>query len=299
MTDLLIFISAPPLWGQALINGIIVGALFALAAYGMALVWGVTNIINIAQGEFVILGGYVTFILHNYGLHPLLGIPLSALALYGLGWILYKTIIFRVTGQDLFISLLATFGISIVIQQSMNSLFGPDVQVVNVQLGTLFLWDSQIAVPFVRLLALVICLIIAVLTVQFMQRTRTGQAIRATAQNPRAALVLGIDTERIYATVFAINAALCGAAGSLAVMTFTIHPYTGLPYTVRSFMIVILAGLGNLPGVIMAAMGVGVVEELADYILGTEFRLAVIFSLLVLILVWRSRVLARKRQYLR
>ena len=299
MTDLLIFLSAPPLWAQAFINGIIVGSLFALAAYGMALVWGVTNIINVAQGEFVILGGYITLMLYKWGFHPLFGVPLAAALLYALGWALYKTIIFRVTGRDLFISLLATFGISIVIQQTMNLFFGPDVQLVDVDLGTLFLWDYQVVVPYTRLLILLVCALIAVIIVLFMQRTRTGQAIRATAQNPRAALVLGIDTEHIYATTFAINAALCGAAGALAVMSFTIHPYVGLPYTVRSFMIVILAGLGNLPGVIVAAMSVGVIEDLSDYILGAEFRLAVIFSLLVIILVWRSRVLARKREYLR
>ncbi len=299
MDGLILFATAPPLWTQALINGIIVGALFALAAYGMALVWGVMNIINVAQGEFVILGGYITYSVHQLGFPPLTGILVAPLLLFVLGWLLYRMIIFRVVDRDLFVSLLATFGISIVIQQAMNLGFGPDVRVVDAKLGTLFFWDDRVVVPYIRILALFVGALFAVLTVLFMRKSRIGRAIRATAQNARAARVLGIDTDHVYAITYGINAALCGAAGALAVMTFTIHPYIGLPYTVRSFMVVILAGLGNLPAVFVSAIGIGVAEEVADYVLGTEFRLAFIFSLLVVILVWRSRMMARKRQYLK
>ena len=102
-----------------------------------------------------------------------------------------------------------------------------------------------------------------------------------------------------YAATFGINAALCGVAGSLISITFTLHPYVGLPYTVRSFMIVIVAGLGNLPGVALSGMGLGVFEEFADYILGTEFRIGAVFMLLVFILVYRRFVLSRKREYLK
>ena len=109
-----------------------------------------------------------------------------------------------------------------------------------------------------------------------MKKSKLGRAIRATAQNARAAKILGVDTEKVYAATFGINAALCGVAGALISITFTIHPYMGLPYTIRSFMIVIVAGLGNLPGVAISGMGLGVFEEFADYILGTEFRLSLI-----------------------
>jgi len=112
-------------------------------------------------------------------------------------------------------------------------------------------------------------------------------------------LVTGVDTEKVYAATFGINAALCGVAGALISITFTLHPYVGLPYTVRSFMIVIIAGLGNLPGVALSGMGLGVFEEFADYILGTEFRIGSVFLLLVLILVYRRFKLSRKREYLK
>ena len=133
----------------------------------------------------------------------------------------------------------------------------------------------------------------------YMKKSKLGRAIRATAQNARAAKILGVDTEKVYAATFGINAALCGVAGALISITFTIHPYMGLPYTIRSFMIVIVAGLGNLPGVAMSGMGLGVFEEFADYILGTEFRIGSVFLLLVLILVYRRFKLSRKREYLK
>ncbi len=109
----------------------------------------------------------------------------------------------------------------------------------------------------------------------------------------------GVNTDRVYATTFAINAALCGVAGALVAMTFTIHPYIELQHTVRSFMIVSVAGVGNLLGVIASAFGLGIAEELSDYVLGAEFRLAFVFSLLVAILVFRNWQLMRKRLYLK
>ncbi|MFQ5786278.1 MAG: branched-chain amino acid ABC transporter permease, partial [Alphaproteobacteria bacterium] len=112
MDNLDILFQAPILSVQLLLDGILVGAIFALAAYGMALVWGVMNVINIAQGEFVILGGFVTVYLSEIDVHPLLSVPVAAAALFIFGWAVYRLVVFRVVDKDLFISLLATFGIS-------------------------------------------------------------------------------------------------------------------------------------------------------------------------------------------
>ena len=118
-----------------------------------------------------------------------------------------------------------------------------------------------------------------------MRRSRLGQAIRATAQNARAARILGIDTDRVYAMTYALNAAICGAAGALVAMTWVIQPFGGLIYTVRSFMIVVVAGLGNLAGVIAAALGLGMAEQFVGFMLGAQFQVAFVFGLLVVILV--------------
>lgn len=294
LDNLRLLADAPWLVVQALFDGIMVGALFALVAYGMALVWGVMKIINIVQGELVIIGGYIAYYLYDAGIHPLWGLPVAGVLLFALGWLLYETVIRRVVDRDVFVSILATFGLSILLQQLMNQFFGADVRLANAGFGTLT-FTSGLALPVIRIIGFVACALFAVLIVLFMRGTRTGMAIRATAQNARAAGIVGIRTHTAYAFTYALNAAICGVAGALIAMTFTIHPYIGLPYTVRSFMIVVMAGLGNLPGVILAGTGLGFAEQMADYVLGTEFRLAFIFSLLVVTLVVRNRRLARMR----
>ena len=276
--DLLIF-QAPILIVQASMDGILIGILFALIAYGMALQWGVMNIINIAQGDLVILGGYIAYTMYLAGIHPGWGVIVSPIIMYFVGWGLYKLVINKVVDRDLFISILATFGIAIVMQQLMNFIFGADVVVAQSEYGTTMLFDNSVTLPNSKIFAAAISVIYAIALVIYMKKSRLGRAIRATAQNARAAKILGVDTEKVYAATFGINAALCGVAGALISITLTLHPYVGLPYTVRSFMIVIVAGLGNLPAVAISGMGLGLFEEFADYILGTEFRIGAVFML--------------------
>ncbi len=296
--DLLIF-QAPILIVQASMDGILLGILFALIAYGMALQWGVMNIINIAQGELVIMGGYIAYFMYTAGIHPAFGVIVSPIIMFFVGWGLYKLVINKIVDRDLFISILATFGISILAQQLMNFIFGADVVVAQSNFGTTMLFDNSVTLPNSKIFSALVSIVFAIVLVLYMKKSRLGRAIRATAQNSRAAKILGVDTEKVYAATFGINAALCGIAGSLIAITFTLHPYVGLPYTVRSFMIVIIAGLGNLPAVAISGMGLGVFEEFADYILGTEFRIGSVFMLLVLILVYRRFKLSRKREYLK
>jgi branched-chain amino acid transport system permease protein len=296
--DLLIF-QAPILIVQASMDGILIGILFALIAYGMALQWGVMNIINIAQGDLVILGGYIAYTMYLVGIHPGWGVIVSPIIMYFVGYGLYKLVINKVVDRDLFISILATFGIAIVMQQLMNFIFGADVVVAQSEYGTTMLFDNSVTLPNSKIFAAVISVIYAIALVIYMKKSRLGRAIRATAQNARAAKILGVDTEKVYAATFGINAALCGVAGALISITLTLHPYVGLPYTVRSFMIVIIAGLGNLPAVAISGMGLGLFEEFADYILGTEFRIGAVFMLLVFILVYRRFKLSKKREYLK
>ena len=295
--DFLIF-KAPILMVQASMDGVLLGILFALIAYGMALQWGVMNIINIAQGELVIMGGYIAYFMYTAGIHPAYGVIVSPIIMFFVGWFLYKSIIFRVVDRDLFISILATFGISILTQQLMNFVFGADVVVAQSNFGTTILFDNSVSLPNAKIFSALVSIIFAIALVMYMKKSKLGRAIRATAQNSKAAKILGVDTQKVYAATFGINAALCGVAGSLIAITFTLHPYVGLPYTVRSFMIVIIAGLGNLPAVALSGIGLGVFEEFADYILGTEFRIGAVFLLLVLILVYRRFKLSRKREYL-
>jgi branched-chain amino acid transport system permease protein len=299
MGNLDLLFQAPVLNVQLVVDGVLAGAIFALAAYGMALVWGVMKIINVAQGEFVMLGGYITLFILEAGASPFLGIPLAAAAMFLLGWLAYRLVIFRIVERDLFTSLLATFGLAILLQQLANQQFGADVRTVSSGLGTYLLFQGMVTISQTKLMAFCLTAALGLCLLVFLKQTRMGQAIRATSQNPRAARILGIDTDRVYAMTFALNAAICGAAGALVSMTWIIHPYLGLAYTIRSFMIVVVAGLGNIAGVIVSALGLGVAENFASFLLGAEYQNAFIFSLLVFILLFRSYRLGQQRKYLK
>jgi branched-chain amino acid transport system permease protein len=299
MDNISLLIQAPSILGQLVLDGLLAGAIFALAAYGLALVWGVMNIINVAQGEFVILGGYVTYTLYDkFGINPLWTVPVAFMVLYVVGWILYKLIINRLVDRDLFTSLLATFGISILLQQLMNQVFGADVVGADAGLGSAILFNGSIVIAKIKFVSFALALICGVLLVVVLKRSRLGQAIRATAQDARAARIMGVDTDKVYAATFSLNAAICGIAGALVVMTWVIHPFIGLVYTVRSFMIVIIAGLGNLAAVVASGLGLGALENVAGFVLGAEFQSAFIFGMLVVILVVRNAMVRRKRQVL-
>jgi branched-chain amino acid transport system permease protein len=298
MTDLAVLIQSPELNLQLVVDGLLAGAIFALAAYGMALVWGVMNLINVAQGELVMLGGYIVIWLAGKGVPPMLAVPAAAAVMYCVGWGLYRIVIFRLIERDLFVSVLATFGLSIVLQQLANLAFGANVRTLDAGLGSLFL-AGGLVVPKIKLAAFAAALVLGASLMLFLRYSRRGQAIRATAQNARAARVLGVDTDRIYASTFALNAAICGAAGGLVAMTWIIHPYLGLPYTVRAFMIVVVAGLGSMLPVLGAGGGLGIAENYAGFLLGTEYQTAFLYALLVVILVSRNLMLRRHRGYLR
>jgi branched-chain amino acid transport system permease protein len=141
--------------------------------------------------------------------------------------------------------------------------------------------------------------LLAAAVIIFMRNSRMGQAIRATAQDPRAARLLGIDTDKVYSFTFCLNAAICGAAGALIAMIWVIQPFYGITYSVRAFVIVTAAGFGNLPGVIAAGLGMGIIEQYGGFVLGAEFQQAIVVGLLVLVLIIRQVQQARVRQVVR
>ena len=296
MDNLSLLAQMPVLNVQLLLDGLFIGAIFALAAYGLALVWGVMNVKNLAQGDFVIMGGYIAWFLSTWGIHPILGLPLAIVIMFGFGWVVYITIISRVIGKDLFTSLLATFGLALVISQLLNLAFGPEVQAAESGFEINSFFDGMVTVANIKFISLVLAGLLASMVITFMKFSRMGQAIRATSQDPRAAKVMGIDTERIYAFTFALNAAICGAAGALISMIWVIQPFFGIAYSIRSFVIVTAAGLGNLPGVIIAGLGLGVAEIYSGFVFGAELQQFTVVGLLVAILGRRQIQQSRPRQ---
>ena len=296
MDNISLLTMAPVLNVQLLVDGLLIGAIFALVAYGLALVWGVTNVKNLAQGDFVMMGGYIAYAMTLAGIHPFLALPVAIVLMFAFGWLIYKTVIYRVVDKDLFTSLLATFGIAIVVQQLLNLIFGPEVKIAESGFGIGEYLDGGLTVSNIKVIAFFLALALALVVVLFMKKSRMGQAIRATSQNARAARIMGIDTDKVYAITFALNAAICGAAGVLISMIWVIQPYFGTSYSIRAFVIVTAAGLGNLPGVIMAGLGLGALEEFGSFILGAEFQQAIVVGLLLVILVIRQIQQSRHRQ---
>ena len=284
---------------KIILDGVMIGALFALAAYGLALVWGVMNVKNLAQGDFVITGGYVAWWLSGKGLPPLLGVPIAFVVLWGIGWVIYKLVISRVIERDLFTSLLATFGLAIMIAQLLNLMFGSDTQSVQLQYDTLYFFNGFVDVPIAKLIGVLMAISLAAAIIIFMKTSRMGQAIRATAQDARAARVLGIDTDKVYAFTFSLNSAICGAAGAIIVMVWVIQPFYGISYSIRAFVIVTAAGLGNLPGVIAAGLGIGAAEQYGAHIFGIGYQQAVAVLLLLMVLMVRMLQQRRMRQSLK
>ena len=295
----LLFFYAPVMNVQMLLDGIFIGAVFALAAYGLALVWGVMNVKNLAQGDFVIMGGYLAFSLYNVGVGPIVALPIVASVMFVFGWISYLLIIKRVIDNDMFVSLLATFGLSLFLQQVMNLIYGPEVQTIDSKFPIATMFDSFVTVPMAKVVSLLLAAGFAAIIVVFMKKSRTGQAIRATAQDPRAARVLGINTDRIYAFTFSLNAAICGVAGVLVSIIWVLQPFYGIVYSLRTFAIVTAAGLGNLPAVISVSFVLGWVEQYAGIIMGAEWQIAAAVMVLLGVLVWRQIQLRRQRQVVR
>jgi len=289
---------APLLNLQLLIDGLLIGSIFALAAYGLALVWGVMNIKNLAQGDFVIMGGYIAFTLSEspFNLHPILSIPIIFVLMFVFGWVLYKTIIRRVIERDLFTSLLATFGLAIVIQQLINLAYGPDVQTIRSEMAIREFFEGEVTIADIKFVSFILAMIMGLMITMFMKKSRMGRAIRATSQNARAARIMGINTDRVYAFTFSLNAAICGIAGVLISMIWVIQPFFGMTHSIRAFVIVTSAGFGNLIGVILSALGLGAVEQFSGFILGAEFQQATVVGLLVGVLIIRQIIQGRQRQ---
>jgi branched-chain amino acid transport system permease protein len=296
LENISILTAAPAINLGLLIDGLLVGAIFAVAAYGLALVWGVMNVKNLAQGDFIMLGGYIAWSLGRHGIHPLFGVPLAFVLLWGIGYVIYYLVVRKVITRDLFTSLLATFGIAICIQQSLNLIFGPDTQSAQANLPTWQFADGLVSIAATRLIGFCLAVVLAVAVVLFMKNSRMGQAIRATAQDARAARVLGIEPEKVYAFTFSLNAAICGAAGALVALVWNVQPFLGTTYSIRLFVIVTAAGVGNLPGVIAAGFGMGVFEQFGGFLVGAEFQQALIVILLLGVLSFRILQLRRIRQ---
>jgi len=276
------------LLAQILANGILLGGLYAVMALGLALVWGVLNIVNLAHGAFIMLGAYAAWHLYTYlGIDPFLGLPLTALLLFVLGYALQRGLLNLVVRAPMFNTLLITFGLEVVLTYLAQLAFSADFRTINPPYAGSNVQFGGVVLPLVRLAAFGVAIVLTVGMWLFLLHTRLGRAIRATAQNLLAARLYGVEPRHLYAVTFGLGLALAGAAGALYGTVSQINPYIGASLTAKSFAIAIIGGLDNPLGVIVGGLFLGIVESLTTLYIGPTFADVASFGILVLVLIVR------------
>lgn len=273
---------------QVLASGILLGGLYALMALGLALVWGVLNIVNLSHGALIMLGAYVTYFLFT-GAHldPFAALPIAAAVLFAIGYLIQRGILNLVIRGPMFNTLLITFGIEVVLTYFAQLWFSADFRTINPPYAGSSFRVGGITVPLVQVFAFAIALGLTAAMWLFLLHTRIGRGIRAAAQNLVAARLYGVNPKSIYALTFGLGAALAGVAGGLYGMVSQINPYIGGPLTAKSFAIAIIGGLDNPLGVIVGGLFLGVVESLTALYIGPTYRDVASFGILVLVLILR------------
>jgi branched-chain amino acid transport system permease protein len=259
---------------------------------GFGLVWGVLNIVNLAHGALVIIGGYITWQLFSaFGLDPFLTLPVDAVALFVLGYALQRGVINRVIRAPLLFTFLLTFGLNLVLVNILLLVFGPDFRSVNPAYSGQGLELGGVVIPYVRLISLGAAVLLAAGLAFVLNRTRIGLAINAIAADRDAAQLVGIDLRHAYAVTYGLGAACAGVAGGLIALIQAITPTAGEPYTLRAFVVVILGGLGRVSATVVGGLAFGLVEAFGQSIpgSGSVFANAIAFGLMVLVLVTRPQ----------
>ena len=280
--------------GQILVFGILVGALYGLVALGLSLVFGVTKILNVAHGELVMLGGYASFWAFSLlGLDPYLTIIISFVFLFLIGAFLYRLIFSRTVKlpeeTKIKNTLLVAFGLSIILQNLALRFWTADERGITASyLGTAFT-VLGIRFPVVRLANLVVAVFFLVALQLFLRKTYTGKAIRATVQNWEAASLMGISIHKVYLISFAIGAALAGVAGTLVAVNYSIQPSMGLTWTLKALIVMVLGGLGSIPGTLVGGLILGVTESTTSYFISSNYREVAGLVLFLLVLIFRPQ----------
>jgi branched-chain amino acid transport system permease protein len=277
---------------QLVVLGLLAGGVYVAVGVGFGLVWGVLNIVNLAHGALVIVGGYITWQLFtSLHLDPFLTLPIDAVALFALGYLLQRGIINRIIRAPLLFTFLLTFGVNLVIVNILLLIFGSDFRSVTPSYSGQGFEFGAIVIPYVPLISLFVAILAAAALAFVLNRTRIGLAINAIAADREASQLVGIDLRHAYAVTFGLGAACAGVAGGLIAMIQAITPTAGEPYTLQAFVVVILGGLGRVSATVVGGLAFGLVEAFGQSIpgSGSVFANAIAFGLMVLVLVTRPQ----------
>ncbi len=270
---------------NGLVNGLIVGGIYALVGVSLTLLYGVLRVVNFAHGEFVIAGSFLAFVLFkSFGIPPLLAVPIAAVAFFAAGWYLYYVLIPRLAKSDdpELMSFLMFYGVSIAAAALMLLLFEADSRTIDYTFTPVSMQVGPVYVSTARLVAFAITVLVSIALALFLFKTLPGKALRAAIMNPEAIQILGVDIVRLSAFAFALAAALAGVTGVLIALVFpAFNPFSGAEYTIIAFIVVVLGGLGNPVGALLAGVVFGLAEQMATVFLPQAMAQIVGFLILV------------------
>jgi branched-chain amino acid transport system permease protein len=265
-------------------SGLLTGLVYGLAALGLSVIFGVVRVVNFAHGEVMVIGMYGAVVAFGLlGLDPILAAPIVAAVLFGGGWVLQRVLINRFVEYSEAKQFILMLGVATIVVNALLMIFGPDARGVMVDYALDTYEIGPLLLDAVRLYAAAAAILATLALFAFFRFSRTGKAIRACADNPLGARVIGLNIDGLYALTFGIGTAVAGFAGSLMTLLVDTRPAMASDYTMLSFVIVIIGGLGSLPGALLGGLLIGVTEAVAGFLL--EPSLKSLFSYLVLIVV--------------
>jgi branched-chain amino acid transport system permease protein len=273
---------------QAVINGLLIGGIYALVSIGVTLIFGVVKIVNFAQGEFVMIGMYISFFLANsFGVDPLLSLLISMPTLFAVGVLVQHFLIRRVLALGDMPQIFLTFALSLLLMNVALLLFTANYRTVQTAYSELSFHIGPLYFAVAKLIAFVIAMLLSAVLYLFLHGTDIGKAMRAAAQNREVAMLMGINPDRVFCFAVGVALALAGAAGSLLMPFYPAYPLVGQVFVLMAFVAVVLGTLGNITGALIASLMMGVAESLGVQFVGADSGLIVVFVMLLLTLALR------------
>jgi branched-chain amino acid transport system permease protein len=283
-------------FSNALVSGLLLGGLFAVTALGLSLVFGVTRLINLAHGEVLVLGAYVSLALvRALGLDPLLSILIVAPVVFAVAVPIFWLLLAPVMGRGPEPAMLTTFGLSVIAQSLFIMVFSGDSQTLAASYSASSVRVAGLHLPIMYLVSFAFGLALCVLLDQVIRRTNFGREVRASSEDAEAAAALGVNVRRVHLLVFGIAAACTAIGGVLVGATFAFTPTSGLTYLLSGFAVVVLGGLGSVRGTFLGALGLGLVESVGGSVFGDGYRDLVGFIVFLIVLSLRPQGLFGRR----
>jgi len=280
----------PNLALQLIIQGILLGGIYGLIALGLSLIFGVMGVINFAHGQMMVMAMYVSYwIFVLLGIDPYLSLVIVAAVIFVLGYLIQSTVVNRILDYPEAMQVLPLVSMGLILENLALLLWGPDHRSPQTALSLEALWIGPVMIDVSRLIAFALAILITILIFVFLKKTDIGKSIRAASDNRTAAILVGINVNRIYNASFALGAATTAAAGVLLLPIMPISPYMGHDFTLIAFIVVILGGMGNLIGALIGGLILGVAESASTLFLPATLKHAVSFSILIIIMLFRPQ----------